>query len=60
MFKKLSPKNVKICKGCPSKELDLNGMPKFTFLPEKKEETKMITIIGSSNKKKSNKITSLF
>ena len=60
MTKKLSPKKVKLCPGCPAKDLTLDTAPQFNFILGKTEPTKKITVIGSSRKKTNTKIKSLF
>lgn len=58
--KKLAPKKVKICPGCPAKELSLDITPQFNFVDGKQESTKKITVVDSSRKKTNTKIKSLF
>ena len=54
---KLSPKGVKICKGCPPKTVEPVVTPKFNFgTPVKKESTKVVTLVDMSKYKKGNKI----
>lgn len=60
MTKKLSPKKVKLCPGCPAKDLTLDITPQFNFVQGKQEQTKKITVIGSLKKKTNTKIKSLF
>ncbi len=57
---KLHPRNVKICKGCPSKELSLDTTPQFQFIFNKSNDTKKITIIDRAKHKIDNKLKSLF
>lgn len=49
---KLRPNGLTFCPGCPKKELKLNQEPRFSITPEKKENTKVITIIGSKKKER--------
>jgi hypothetical protein len=44
---KLRPKGLSFCPGCPKKDLQLITEPKFNIVPEKKQDTKRVTIIGS-------------
>lgn len=37
MTKKLSPKKVKLCPGCPAKDLTLDITPQFNFVQGKQE-----------------------
>lgn len=60
MKKKLSPKKVKLCPGCPPKDLALELEPQFNFILGKTESTKKITVIGNTKKNKDTKIKSLF
>lgn len=57
---KLHPRNVKICKGCPPKELNLDTTPQFQFIFNKSNDTKKITIIDRAKHKIDNKLKSLF
>ena len=59
MTKKLSPRKVKICPGCPSNDLSLDITPQFNFV-QGQEQTKKITVVGNSKKKLNTKIKSLF
>ena len=60
MTKKLSPKKVKLCPGCPAKDLSLDITPQFNFVQGKQKKKKKITIIGNLKKKTNTKIKSLF
>ncbi len=60
MVKKMAPRRVKICPGCPSKDLDFDVTPQFNFVPEKKRDTKKITIISDVKNHIKGKISSLF
>lgn len=57
---KLYPKNVKLCPGCPSKELDMDILPQFNFKFNHKTDTKKITIVNNVKNKIDNKLKSLF
>lgn len=59
MGKKLSPKKVKICPGCPTKELTLDFTPKFKFINTPETDTKKINIF-TNVKHNIGKIKSLF
>lgn len=59
MKHKLSPKKVKICPGCPTKELNLDITPQFKFINTPETDTKKINIF-STTKQIKGKIKSLF
>lgn len=62
-FKRMSPKKVKLCTGCPSKEIEMITGPKFTVNFPEKKETKSVTVVDMSKYKKNYKdtrMTSLF
>jgi hypothetical protein len=58
--KKLSPKKVRICPGCPTNELSLDITPQFKFVNNINNDTKKINIFNYTKEKVKNKITSLF
>ncbi len=58
-MKKMSPKNIRICPCCPTKELTLDSTPKFNFKLNVNNDTKQITIFNNAKKVKE-KIKSLF
>ncbi len=61
MTHKLSPKNIRICPGCPPKDLELDVTPKFKFTnPEKNTTTKTITIFNNTKNKLKGKLKTLF
>ena len=55
MARKLSPRKVKICPGCPSNDLSLDITPQFNFVQGQEQ-----TVVGNSRKKLNTKIKSLF
>ena len=57
---KMAPKKVRLCPGCPPKDLELDFTPKFTFKPENKVESKKITIVGNIKEKLKSQRNSLF
>ena len=56
----MAPRRVKICPGCPSNGLDFDVTQQFNFVPEKKKDTKKITIISDVKNHIKGKIASLF
>ena len=57
---KMSPKNIRICPGCPPKGLTLDSTPKFNFMFNADNDTKQITIFDNPKNKVKAKIKSLF
>lgn len=55
----MAPKKVRICPGCPSKDLELDITPQFTFI-NTKQDNKRVTIIDTMKSKIKGKIASLF
>ena len=44
-FKKFTPKNVRICPGCPPKNIETITGPKFTMtLPDEKKDTQVTSV----------------
>lgn len=58
-MKKLSPKKVRICPGCPTKELSLDITPQFKFVNPPGTDSKKINIFNIKQNIKG-KIKSLF
>ena len=59
-MKKMSPKNIKICTGCPLTGLTLDVTPKFKFVINQQTDTKRITIIDKAKNHINNKLKTLF
>ena len=59
MVKKMAPRKVKVCPGCPARDLELVVTPQFQFVNNNKQDTKKVTIINNFKKLKG-KVTSLF
>lgn len=59
-MKKLSPKHVKICPACPTKDLTLDLTPKFNFIFTPNNDTKKINIFKNPVSKIKSKINTLF
>lgn len=59
MVKKMAPRKVKVCPGCPARDLELDVTPQFQFVSNNKQDTKKVTIINNFKKLKG-KVTSLF
>ena len=59
MVKKMAPRKVKVCPGCPARDLELHVTPQFQFVADNKRDTKKVTIIDNFKKLKG-KVTSLF
>lgn len=62
-FRRLKPKKVKLCPGCPPKDIETVSGPQLVIkMPEKKEH-KSVNVVDMSKYKRSNndmKVTSLF
>lgn len=59
--RKLAPKGVKLCPGCPPKEVKPLTFPKFRFTqPEKKTDTRVINVVNLKSKKDNQQSNSLF
>lgn len=59
MVKKMAPRRVKVCPGCPAKDLELDVTPQFQFVADNKRDNKKVTIINNFKKLKG-KVSSLF
>lgn len=59
MVKKMAPRRVKVCPGCPAKDLELDVTPQFQFVADNNRDTKKVTIINNFKKLKG-KVSSLF
>ena len=59
MVKKMAPRKVKVCPGCPARDLEPDVTPQFQFVADNKRDTKKVTIIDNFKKLKG-KVTSLF
>lgn len=57
---KLSPKNIKVCPTCPSKDLELDITPQFKFTNPEKKSSKTISIFNNTKNKIAGKIKTLF
>ena len=46
--RKLAPKGVKMCPGCPPKKIEPVVTPKFSMpLPQQEKTTKVVTIVNT-------------
>ena len=57
--KRMSPKKVKLCPGCPPKEIEVITGPKFYVNFPEKKETKSVTVVDMSKYKKTYKDTKM-
>ena len=57
---KLSPKNVKICPGCPKTDLNLDVTPQFKFINTPQTDSKKINIFTNTKQHIKSKLQSLF
>lgn len=55
----MAPRRVKVCPGCPAKDLELDVTPQFQFVADNKRDTKKVTIVNNFKKLKG-KVSSLF